>query len=279
MNLDHSSNASSCPSRFDLDRYLTHELPPVRGAEIGRHVSGCGACTGWSEHYRALQEELARRPAPDFGRRTPLVGHAPRPPSAPARSGTPSVRGAGTRRRRAHALRPLAAAAGLALAAVATWAVVADSTHDRPAPASRQLLAARGGFALHVGVLRGAHTFRASPGDVLREGDRLGFFYSAPRDGFLRVVYIDSNRRVTTIVGGEGTELREVSAGSEVRLDAGATLRDGLGCEVIVAVFSPDATGAVEAERLLETLGSGDTCRPTLPDLEDLEVDMYVVHR
>ena len=61
----------SCGYEEDLTAYLDGELPPSRQEEVGRHLSGCGACREVEARLRRSVERLATLPAFE-----PSAGHS-----------------------------------------------------------------------------------------------------------------------------------------------------------------------------------------------------------
>jgi hypothetical protein len=111
----------------------------------------------------------------------------------------------------------------------------------------------KGGFGLQLAVQRGDKRFVASSHDRFQTGDALGFFYTAPADRYLSVLFSDEQGRVVRVFP-QG-EPRRVPAGAERPLPDGAVLEPGEGCEWIVAVFSEEPVDPARmAERLRQAV-------------------------
>ncbi|MGC4119973.1 MAG: zf-HC2 domain-containing protein [Myxococcales bacterium] len=104
--------------------------------------------------------------------------------------------------------RPAALVAGLAGAAAALLLLVRPGTEPRLVP--------KGSWQLLVAVQRGAEVFRAFEGVELREGDRLGFFYTAEQPGYLHILYADEAEAVVLHPTGDKPP-QPSPAGTEVR--------------------------------------------------------------
>ncbi len=100
---------------------------------------------------------------------------------------------------------------------------------------------------LQVAVQRGADVFRLRAGDALQRGDRLSFFYTASRAGYLALFDIDTSG--VALLHPQGADFSvPVAAGAELPLDAGAAVKAGDPQEWLVAVFT-DFPAPVEALR------------------------------
>lgn len=121
-------------------------------------------------------------------------------------------------------------------------------------------LLAKGGWSLEIGVRRGQKTFRPHPGQILRTGDEVGLFYSADQPGFLRVIYVNANWQWVELYPGEG-RVGAIDVGDQVRLDAGAVLTEGNGCEAIVGFFDVRPSRPASIGETLKQLRRGpDGC-------------------
>jgi hypothetical protein len=107
----------------------------------------------------------------------------------------------------------------------------------------------KGPFQIHVAVQRGEQRFVAASGDRFEAGDVLGFFYTAPEDGYLSVLFIDSRENITRVFPGRIPG--RVRPGVERPLPDGAVLEPGEGCEWIVGFFSREPADLEELEALL----------------------------
>ena len=145
----------------------------------------------------------------------------------------------------------------VAATAVLVLAVVVFRSASRQAAHPEAALSIKGtADLLDVAVKRGAAEFTARPLDRLAEGDKLGFFYSSTRDGFLAVFNIDNDNSVTRLYPALEAHSASIGQASHTPLPDGAFVRDGLGCEWIVAVFSDKA---LDLEKISELLRGADT--------------------
>jgi hypothetical protein len=107
----------------------------------------------------------------------------------------------------------------------------------------------KGPFRIHMAVQRGERRFSASSGGTFRTGDVLGFFYTAPEDGYLVVLFSDQRGKITRVF-----PVREpgwVRAGIQRPLPDGAVLEPGEGCEWIVGFFSQKPSDVEELGEFL----------------------------
>lgn len=108
-------------------------------------------------------------------------------------------------------------------------------------PASESVFRIKGDHRLAIAVQRGDRRFVAASGDVFETGDVLGFFYTAPSDCWLVVLFTDERGRITRVFPSRSLFPARVPAGVEQPLPDGAVLEDGTGYEWIVAFFSEQA--------------------------------------
>lgn len=135
----------------------------------------------------------------------------------------------------------------------------------------------KGGWSLEVAAQRGTAQFRAPSGTTLREGDQLGFFYSAPKDGYLTVLYASADEAPVQVFPALGPQSAFVRAGSQVPLADGAKVGAGAGCEWVVGFFTERPLSASEARRRVRALlGGRQGC--ALPSAE-AEVQVVTVRR
>lgn len=161
---------------------------------------------------------------------------------------------------------PIAAAAALLL-------LVLPQPTNQPAPELRP----KGSFHLHVAVQRGAARLLPRPGFELREGDLLGFFYSAPVPTHLLVLSANAAGEVTRLH--PEIEQRLLPAGVELRLEDGARWRvdENTGsCHWLAAFFSEAPITEAAAVQALQAaiLSTNDSCALALPALDDIAVEI-----
>lgn len=142
---------------------------------------------------------------------------------------------AGARPARALSLhRPVwavaAAAFVLCVLAVGLWFGLRD--RDRDVSEGFRI---KGPYQVKVAVQRGDESFTASAESVFKSGDVLGFFYTAPEDRYLVILFSDELGQITRVF--PAGPLVQMPAGVERPLPDGAVLEPGSGCEWIVAFF------------------------------------------
>jgi hypothetical protein len=207
----------TCLDDAALVRFATGEVAPDERASVARHVEACSDCRA---DLDAIAAELAALPAASPARARPLTVRV-RPPSW----------------RRATWLAAAAVVAALAF------------TLLTPPPARDDVRFKGGAPALHVAVRRGAQAFRATPGEPLRAGDALGFFYSAAEPIHLALSYASERGEIVRIHPRAGDPVPLLAAAREGAIPAGLVLDaagEG-GCEWIVALFSTTSTPADDA--------------------------------
>lgn len=161
---------------------------------------------------------------------------------------------AGEARRDARPRRRLAVIGLIAagLAGSLALAVLSPTREEAPSTMSPKGDADR----LIVAVDRAGRQFRAQPGQVLMQEDRLGFFYSTERAGYVAVFARDSGGMVTIIHPVPGEQSAPVERGREIPLSGGAVADVGSGCEWAVAVFSDEP---LDLARLKDDIRQGST--------------------
>jgi hypothetical protein len=107
----------------------------------------------------------------------------------------------------------------------------------------------KGPFRIHMAVQRGERSFVASSGDAFLTGDVLGFFYTAPEEGYLAVLFSDQRGRIVRVFPDRPPG--RVRAGTQWPLPDGAVLEPGEGCEWIVGFFSREPSDVEELGELL----------------------------
>ena len=138
----------------------------------------------------------------------------------------------------------------------------------------------KGTFQLHVGVQRGSEVLRARPGEKLREGDRLGFFYSSESPGHLTLLSSDESGQLVRLYPTSAEYSAEVAAGVEVRIPDGAVVGPARGCEWIFALFAPRPIREDAArESLRGMLAARQGCRLGPSGAQDLLVQTFEVSR
>jgi hypothetical protein len=126
------------------------------------------------------------------------------------------------------------AASTLAAAMVfSAWFLRQDG--DRIDPIAR--LRTKGSSALHVAVRRGEQSFRASDATQFLDGDVLSFFYTAPTGTWPVIMFADRYGELSRVYPAGAPVL--LPEGVEQPLPASAVVQHTVGCEWLVAFFSP----------------------------------------
>jgi hypothetical protein len=123
---------------------------------------------------------------------------------------------------------------------------------------------------LDVAAQRGEQRFRLRANDSIRAGDRLGFFYSARRPGYLTLLSIDDAGVFSVL-----QSTMSIEPGREVPLRDGAVADEGKGCEWIVAVFSDVPIPIDDMRKQIETASrstAGCTLAPTISGARSVRV-------
>ena len=133
------------------------------------------------------------------------------------------------------------------------------------------------GDTVFVAVKRGTVDFTAQPLDRLKNGDRVGFFYSAEKDGFAAVFNVDSAGSVTRLFPSESGKSAPIRAAERSPLPDGALVEEGRGCEWVAAVFSDTPLDLNTVEGILsQSVGTrlDDSCDydPDVPDARSVIV-------
>jgi hypothetical protein len=97
-----------------------------------------------------------------------------------------------------------------------------------------EVMLSRDGAVLHV-----------TPQTQLRTGDRLTFFYSTKRPGYLNLLAVDAAGKSNVLFSGE------IASGLNTPLSNGGIASPGIGCEWFVAVFS-DSPLTIQTQTLSE---------------------------
>ncbi len=235
-----------CVRDAQLARHLAGELEGPEAEDFARHVAACSDCTATLDD----------------------VGDTAHVWAAPAARVLPFPR----------RLR-LFVAPALALAAM-LCAFVASQLMPRP-DADRLTPKGAASWSLELAVQRGGQQFLAPSGARLLKGDQLGFFYSAPRDGYLTVLYADAKGAPVRIFPARGEQSAKVAAGEKLPLSDGAVLDDGAGCEWAVGVFTPAPLADDKARALVSAMlaaRKGCVLGPA-PDGANADVKVVVVNR
>jgi len=242
-----SDTRHRCPSALAFERYLLGELDGTARARFEEEIEACPDCAAALEELRADDAAFALRPAP-AALRSFWTGEPP------AR-GVPWLRVA-------TAVAALAAAAVLVLALLPPRGEGEEAGGEVPAIGERGAAGttrimgdeATGGAeaAGPAGLALGFYLLDASgrpvlggPGQVLREGDLIQFWYGGGAPGSAVLVGIDGRREVTRYfpVGGAPSSL---PAAAGRLLDSAVQLDDARGAERFFLCVAP----GLEADRV-----------------------------
>jgi hypothetical protein len=207
-----------------LDRYAAGELLGPERDEVNRHLAGCPSCR---EEWEA------------FERVAPVWESA----------GAGSAGGSWLRVWwTAPRLLAVASAAAVALLLLLVPFGGRDTEEDRLHP--------KGAWQLMAAGERGGNSFRVVDGTTLQVGDRLGFFYTADKDGFLMVGYVDARGEFVRLYPALQEGGAAARAGKDLRLSDGALIIPGQGCEWILGLFSerpiPEPQARLAVRRMWE---------------------------
>ena len=106
-------------------------------------------------------------------------------------------------------------------------------------------------YDIHLAVERGGKRFRAREMDKLQEGDKVGFFYSAPRQGYLAIVDVDADGKASVVFPTGKKYSERIEPGTEQPLPPGGIVREGRRCEWLVGVFSDSPLAVKKIVNLL----------------------------
>ena len=104
---------------------------------------------------------------------------------------------------------------------------------------------------IYLAVQRGSQRFKAKPMDRLLESDHIGLFYSAPSAGYLVIYNLDERGQVTLLHPVGLAQSSKIEIGYETPLPSGGVVKNGSGCEWVVAVFSNQPLPLKEIESQL----------------------------
>ncbi|MCK6547641.1 DUF4384 domain-containing protein [Myxococcota bacterium] len=126
-----------------------------------------------------------------------------------------------------------------------------------------------------VAVQRGDERFRAHPGDHVVAGDRLGFFYTSERGGYLAVIGVDERGNATALHPASGPWSAAIEPAEHTALPSGAVVEAGERCDWIVAIFSDAPLPEAEVRAALaRSPRSTETCifQPQVPGARAVRV-------
>jgi hypothetical protein len=237
---------------LSLERYFYEELSGAPRASVETHLSDCGECRGRLERLRSESAEISLLP-----------------PKALLEPRTNNVVSLDARRPRRIAMWA-GPAVGALLAASLAVVVWNDRAGERAASASDENTSVgaefgesvpgdtwrRKGsdFSLDFYLHDGQDTYALMNGDVVHEGDRVGFLAHALSPGYLVIVGLDALGRTYPCYPQGNEEQAERVEPSEEPLSLDQAIRfDGvLGQERLVAVFCPEAFEVSAVARALE---------------------------
>ncbi len=120
--------------------------------------------------------------------------------------------------------------------------------------------------ALEVAVQRGIQRFHLRSEDRLLPGDRIGYFYTAHRDGYLMVLDVQQDAGITVLHPVGESQSAAIAAGTQVSLADGGVVEASQGCGWIIALFSDAPLTLAEIQKHVNSaVGNQRDCRLTLP--------------
>jgi hypothetical protein len=152
----------------------------------------------------------------------------------------------------------------IAVAAVIALVVLTVVLFYRPAGLERRtgMVIKGDSDEIYVAVKRGSQSFKARPLERLLDGDQIGLFYSAPKQGYLAILDLDEKGKVTILHPVGKVDSAMIDVGKEVPLPDGGVVQKGAGCEWLVAIFSNQALPLKEIEELVRNFPKDSvTCR------------------
>lgn len=201
----------TCLSDLALDLLLAGEGDRT-------HLASCVVCRARLDELRH-EQEMFLRDAPE----------APEP--EPQAVVVPLQK----KRRWIAIAAPLAAAAALLLAVLQAQRQP-DTTRFK------------GGFAIGFYADRAGEVRLGANGETLSPGDRIRFWYSSERRGYLAILSYDAANKISRYHPAQGDTAAAANEGREVLLDSAALLDETLGAEVIRAFWcdAPASLAALE---------------------------------
>lgn len=237
-------DAGACPREIDLARFAAGDDSPEERAQLQGHLDGCMECR---LDLQRFETDVREHPL-ETGDKTR------------ARSRLASIR-----------VRWIAAVVAAAAALLMLLKVfpLPDVLH----PKGHQ------SFQLVVAAARNGQVVRVQDGTRVEPGDRLGFFYSAEREGYLMIWYASETEAVRIFPAAHAGSER-VPPGSELPLRDGATLTPGTGCEWIIGVFSGRPLADADARAVIEGMvARRSACRLTGPSGGEVATQVVGVGR
>lgn len=244
MNQDHR-----CLSQLIVERYLVGETSAEERVRVEAAIAACESCAGAVTETRADNEAFALRPVPE-----PIRQLWTEP--------QPSFRWP----------RILAVAVPVAAAAVIAALVVpgliggtGEGVENIPGIGQRAgdhqttLKGFDAGIEPSLGfyVLRGDESVLGRPGEALREGDRIQFWYDVPRSTSGVVVGIDGRGAVTRYFPDSGGTAASLRYGKGHVIESSVILDDAVGAErFFLCTGKGRPFDAAEVERAAEELAA-----------------------
>jgi hypothetical protein len=266
-----------CPSRLALERYLLGELDDGERLVLERGIATCQDCAAALDELRADDAAFVLHPVPPALRELW---------TAPARRRVPWLR--------VGALAaPLVAAAAVLLVLLATplGGPRENDPGDGPPGIGDRAGSGRvrgkgpvaitdggsggpSGLALGFYLLEGeGRPVLGRPGQVLRQGDRIQFWYHGAADGAAVLVGIDGRRQVTRYLPGRG-EAEPLPPGDGHLLESAILLDDAKGTERFFLCVGRDVSAA-RVEAAARELAAGP--EPTATERLALDCDQATV--
>jgi hypothetical protein len=196
-----------CDGLVTVSLALSGHAAPEDLETVGAHMQHCRVC---ADNVRTWQKTM-HAPTVAIQQRTSLFSRA----------------------------MPRMLAVGMASVLVAVTAMVVWREQGDTNVVPRGQLAMKGATdSLDVAIARGEQRLRLSPEQTLKDGDRLGFFYSSTTAGYLALLSVSQGGTTSVIYPLNGNDSTPISAGVNQQLPDGGVFAQHAPCEWLVGVFS-----------------------------------------
>ena len=128
-------------------------------------------------------------------------------------------------------------------------------------------------FDLEIAVSRDGAAFPLRPDEVVKTGDRLGFFYSASRNAHLALFHVDGTGKVSVLYPTDSDRTRSIQVGTRIPLKDGAIVTPATTCEWTVAIFTgKEMSVSTLGGHLADGLTISDDCALTIGGMKEMQV-------
>jgi len=235
---------NNCPSKFTLAQWKTNDLSAKEQRAVGTHVEGCDACReiiGEIEANAAKFEPHAEAQLQSILKNITAKTHVERG-EVPSRQ--PLIM-----RRVIPVLAAMAAAASVIFALAGP---LKTAEHSKPDTAFK------GSFSFKVIAKRGGDQFQVSSGDQLRENDAVRFAITTGVKGYISVLSIDDQKRISPFYPEKDPSLEAapliLEEAGKYELPGSIILDDSTGIEYFVVLFSKEFFDRRQLHDRLRTL-------------------------